>query len=56
MATHRRLRRTFLERRRIAVVGVARDPKPPATFNDRELRDSGRTVFAVNPTATESDG
>lgn len=56
MATLAEAAARFLEQRRIAVVGFSRDPKQPANFNYRKLRDSGRTVFAVNPAATEAEG
>jgi uncharacterized protein len=56
MATLAEAAARFLEQRRIAVVGVSRDPKQPANFNYRKLRDSGRTVFAVNPAMAEAEG
>ncbi len=56
MATLAEAAARFLEQRRIAVVGVSRDPKEPANFNFRKLRDAGRTVFAVNSATTEAEG
>jgi predicted CoA-binding protein len=48
--------RAFLAHRRIAVVGVSRDPTQPANFNFRKLRRAGFEVFAVNPRAREVEG
>ena len=56
MATLAEAATRFLEQRRIAVVGVSRDPKQPANANFRKLRDAGRTVFAVNPATPEAEG
>ena len=56
MATFAAAAQEFLAKRRIAVVGVSRDPKQPANFNLRKLRDSGHEVFAVNPATTEAEG
>ena len=39
-----------------AVAGVSRDPKQPANAIFRRLRDSGFTVFPVNPKAQEAEG
>lgn len=46
----------FLAQRRIAVVGVSRDPQQPANLIYRRLRDAGHEVFAVNPNAAELEG
>jgi predicted CoA-binding protein len=46
----------FLNARRIAVAGVSRDPRQPANYIYRKLRDSGHEVFAVNPNASEVEG
>ena len=43
--------RTFLRLKRIAVVGVSRDPRQTANFIYRRLREGDREVFAVNPNA-----
>jgi uncharacterized protein len=43
----------FLSGKRLAVVGVSRDPAQPANAVYRRLRDSGYEVFAINPNATE---
>lgn len=48
--------RDFLEHRRIAVVGVSRDPAQPANAIYRKLRDAGYEVFAVNPNAERAEG
>ncbi len=56
MATLAEAAADFLSQKRIAVVGVSRDSRQPANFNFRKLRDSGRTVFAVNPAACEVEG
>lgn len=39
----------FLDKKRIAVAGVSRDPKQPANLIYRRLRDTGHDVFAVIP-------
>ena len=46
----------FLSQHRIAVAGVSRDAKQPANLIYRRLRDTGHTVFAVNPNAEEVEG
>lgn len=46
----------FLAHRRIAVVGVSRDPKQTANAIYRRLRDAGYEVVPVNPGATELEG
>ena len=46
----------FLAQPRIAVAGVSRDPKQPANLIYRRLRDTGHTVFAVNPNAGTVEG
>lgn len=42
----------FLGGRRLAVVGVSRDPRQPANAILRKLRSCGYEVFAVNSKAT----
>lgn len=56
MATLAQAAETFLSQRRIAVVGVSRDSRQPANFNFRKLRDTGRTVFAVNSAGAHAEG
>ena len=56
MTTLREAAEDFLAQKRIAVAGVLRDPKQPANLIYRRLRDSGHTVFAVNPNATSVEG
>jgi uncharacterized protein len=51
MTTLREAADEFLAQPRIAVAGVSRDAKQPANLIYRRLRDSGHTVFAVNPNA-----
>ena len=46
----------FLAQKRIAVVGVSRDPKQTANLIYRRLRGDGREVIPVNPNATELEG
>jgi hypothetical protein len=43
----------FLAQPRVAVAGLSRDAKQPANLIYRRLRDTGHTVFAVNPNASE---
>jgi predicted CoA-binding protein len=46
----------FLQRRRIAVAGVSRDPGSAANFVFRTLRDRGYDVSPVNPNAQQVEG
>ena len=46
----------FLEQQRIGVAGVSRDDKQPANLIYRRLRDTGHTVYAINPHAVEAEG
>jgi uncharacterized protein len=46
----------FLAQKRVAVVGVSRDPRSPANFVFRRLQQAGRTVFPVNPRAESLEG
>lgn len=46
----------FLAQKRIAVVGVSRQPNEAANNIYRKLRESGYEVFAVNPQADEVEG
>jgi len=46
----------FLEGRRFAVTGVARDGKLPANAIFRRLKDCGYEVLPVNPNATQLEG
>ena len=46
----------FLSQHRIAVAGVSRDSKQPVNLIYRRLRDTGHSVFAVNPNAEEAEG
>jgi uncharacterized protein len=56
MMSLRQAAEEFLGQPRIAVAGVSRDAKQPANLIYRRLRDTGHTVFAVNPNATEVEG
>ena len=56
MTTLREAAEEFLGQQRIAVAGVSRDPKQPANLIYRRLRDSGHTVFPVNPKAATVEG
>ena len=42
----------FLQAHTLAVAGVSRDRNQPANAIFRKLRDSGRSVYAVNPNAS----
>lgn len=46
----------FLALNRVAVAGVSRSGKSPANAIAQRLRDSGRTVFALNPSGETIDG
>ncbi len=46
----------FLAQRRLAVVGVSRNPKKFGNAVFRRLRDSGRTVYPVNTGADTVEG
>ena len=46
----------FLAQRRIAVVGVSRDPRQTANLIYRRLRAVGREMIAINPNATQVEG
>jgi len=47
----------FLEKKRVAVTGVSRDPKGHGSnVVYQRLRDRGYEVFAVNPNADEVEG
>ncbi|HSL64805.1 MAG TPA: CoA-binding protein [Gaiellaceae bacterium] len=47
----------FLEKKRVAVTGVSREPKDHGSnVVYRRLRDRGYEVFAVNPNADEVEG
>lgn len=46
----------FLAARHLAVAGVSRDPQQPANHIFRRLKDTGHTVWAVNPSADEVEG
>lgn len=46
----------FLAAERIAVVGVSRDPRQPANAILRRLRETGHSIVAINPNATELEG
>ena len=46
----------FLEGRRLAVTGVARDGKLPANAIFRRLKQCGYEVLPVNPNATQVEG
>ena len=56
MTTVREAAEEFLAQERIAVAGVSRDPQQPANLIYRRLRDTGHTVFAVNPAASTLEG
>jgi uncharacterized protein len=56
MATLRDAAREFLALKRIAVAGVSRTPGQTANAIYRKLRDTGHTVFAINPNATQVEG
>lgn len=46
----------FLAQKRIAVVGVSRQPNQAANFIFRKLRGAGHEVIPVNPRAAELEG
>ncbi|MCA9936830.1 MAG: CoA-binding protein [Anaerolineales bacterium] len=46
----------FLAQERIAVAGVSRSPQNTANGIYKTLRQSGRTVFAVNPNTDTAEG
>lgn len=46
----------FLRGRRIAVAGVSRQATQPANAIFRRLRDGGREVIPLNPSASELEG
>lgn len=46
----------FLRGCRIAVAGVSRQPNQAANAVFRKLKDSGYTVFPINPHASEVEG
>lgn len=46
----------FLSCGRIAIAGVSRDPRQAANAVYRKLRQSGTSVFAVNPRADRIEG
>jgi predicted CoA-binding protein len=48
--------RAFLAARRIAVVGVSRDPKEFSRYVFRELAQRGLDVVPVNPALVEAEG
>jgi len=56
MSTRNRLAAEFLAGRRLAVVGVSRDPKDFSRGLFRELRKRGYDVVPVNPTGGEIEG
>jgi uncharacterized protein len=56
MPTLREAAEEFLAQPRIAVAGVSRDSRQPANLIYRRLRQTGHTVFAVNPNAEEAEG
>jgi predicted CoA-binding protein len=56
MTTLKQAADDFLSQHRIAVAGVSRDSKQSANLIYRRLRDTGHTVFAVNPNAEEVEG
>lgn len=47
------IKKILLESKRIAVVGMSRDPNKPANFVPRYLISRGYVVLPVNPAATE---
>jgi predicted CoA-binding protein len=56
MDTARQAADDFLAQKRIAVVGVSRNPGQAANIVYKKLRDSDCEVFAVNPKADEVEG
>jgi predicted CoA-binding protein len=56
MPTLREAAEEFLAQPRIAVAGVSRDSRQPANLIYRRLRQTGHTVFAINPHAEEVEG
>ncbi|MBI3158777.1 MAG: CoA-binding protein [Chloroflexi bacterium] len=46
----------FLEEKRVAVVGVSRNPAETANAIYKKFKDNGYEVFPVNPAATEVEG
>lgn len=51
--TDKEIRDILLNSKKIAVVGMSRDPEKAANFVPRYLMSSGYIVLPVNPTATE---
>lgn len=47
------IKKILLESKRIAIVGMSRDPNKPANFVPRYLISRGYVVLPVNPAATE---
>ncbi|GBC71154.1 hypothetical protein HRbin02_00933 [Candidatus Calditenuaceae archaeon HR02] len=47
------IRDIFVKSKRIAVVGMSRDPQKPANYVPRYLISRGYIVFPVNPSASE---
>lgn len=56
MSTRNPLAAEFLAQRRLAVVGVSRDPKDFSRGLFRELRKRGYDLVPVNPTGGEIEG
>jgi uncharacterized protein len=56
MTTLRHAALEFLDHERFAVIGVARKGDSVANAIYKKLRASGRTVFPVNPNASELEG
>lgn len=56
MSTRNRLATDFLAQRRLAVVGVSRDPKDFSRGLFRELRKRGYDLVPVNPAGGEIEG
>lgn len=50
------LAREFLSQQRIAVAGISRSGNDAGTMIFRKLKETGHTVFPVNPQAREIDG
>ena len=53
---HRQSIDTFLGRKRLAVIGVSRDPKDFSRMLFRELKSRGYDLAPVNPNVPEVEG
>ncbi len=56
MPTMKEMTNDFLAQKRIAVAGMSRSGKSPANGIYKKLKESGHTVYAINPNAKMIDG